>query len=188
MTKNKKLTKRILFFTSSILLLTSCGGEDEAQFNEDGEYVANDSIIEYDIDQERVSAVEFNNELSLMQEDMLNMIEILFLSDSASVMANHENALFEAQINLSELDNMEFDGTELDFVAKMKELMNFYIDELDNGFREIIPLLQKVDLTDAEVKTLDEYDQDFANREKEIFLEVFAAQDEFAAANNISLE
>ena len=73
-------------------------------------------------------------------------------------------------------------------VHKMKDLMNFYIDELDNGFREIIPLIQAPELSDAEVKTLDEYDQNFANREKEIFLEVFAAQDEFAAANNISLE
>lgn len=192
MIRKKKPIKRIRFFICSIslslLILFSCNGDAETSGEVDGVYVRQDSIVEYELDENRLSAVDFNNELTLMQEDMLNVIETLFLSDSAMIETNHENTLFEAQMNLSELEQMQFDGSEDKFVEEMKNLMNFYIDELENSFIEIIPLIKKTELTDAEIEILDQYDRTFADREKEIFMKIFEAQDEFAEANNISLE
>ncbi|MBD3639123.1 MAG: hypothetical protein HUJ25_17340 [Crocinitomicaceae bacterium] len=171
-----------------LLALLSCGGNTAVDDDPDNGSIPQDSIIEYDIDEDRVSAVEFNNELTLMQEDMLRMMETLFTSDTGEVDINYENAVFEAQINLDELKEKEFDGSEKEYIAKMKKLMNFYLDELNNGFRDILPLLRKADLNEAELKQLEEYDRNFVAKEKELFMEVFAAQDAFAEKNNISLQ
>jgi hypothetical protein len=169
------------------VICISCGSNELEELTEQ-DYVLNDSIIEYDIDEERVSAVDFNNDLSLMQEDMLYITEKLFLSDTSMVVVNHENAIFEAQINLAELDEMKFDGTEEPFVLEMKKLMTFYLDELNTGFMEIIPLLKKSTLSSDEEAQLDAYDLSFVSKEKEIFMQIFEVQNEFARVNNISLQ
>ena len=162
-------------------------GEETNNDSDNNESDNDSSIVEFDIDSSRVTAVDFNNELTLMQNDMLFMLDVLFRSDSASAELNHENALFEAQMSMAELDEMEFDGSEVDFVREMKELMNFYIKELEGEFKMILPLLKKSELSADEDEMLSNYDQRFALDEKAYFMKVFEAQDAFAAQHNIEL-
>lgn len=177
-----------IHFISFLLFLFSCGGEgDHEGVSKDNGTDKDSSIVEFNLDASRVSAVEFNNELTLMQNDMLSIISALFQSDSSNARINHENALFEAQVNLSELDAMEFDGSETAFIKEMKNLMNFYITELGGEFKEIIPLLEKSVLSKEEKARLRKYDERFALDEKACFMKVFSEQDEFAEINNIEL-
>lgn len=166
------------------ILLFSCGtGSDDHNMD----LTPEDTLSELPINEERVSAVEFNNELTLMQTDMLDLVEKLFQSDTNEVETNLDNVLFQVEINLADLDEMEFDGSEDQFIKEMKELMTWYKTELQGDFKSIIPLLKKSKLTDAERKQLKAYDISFAEQEEALFIDVFAAQDSFAVANNIEL-
>ncbi|UKN02460.1 hypothetical protein K6119_02855 [Paracrocinitomix mangrovi] len=168
------------------LLIVSCGGNETAETTE--ENIDTNSNSEIIIDQERVSAVEFNNELTFMQHDMLSLVSELFQSDSANIEANYSNILFEIDIKLDKLSKMSFDGTETPFVNAMTDLVEFYKEEMNGEFQEIMPLLKKADLSSAELDQLDAYDLAFAKREKAMFEKVIEEQDKFAKQHNIRLE
>lgn len=178
--------KQFLIGTLAIFLC-ACGGNDSHEGGDSVDNDTTDNLVVYDLDEDRISAVEFNNEMTLMQEDMLNVIGILFQSDSSNAKINYDNALFEAEINLSELKDKSFDGSEKTFVAEMKNLMNFYISELKGDFKTILPLLEKSELSDKENQMLKDYDEKFAFEEKEIFMKVIEEQDKFAKKHNIKL-
>ena len=192
--KKKLIQRTIQFFTCSMLksvlpisclMLIACGGKGD-QGNID--LTPNDTLGEVQMNQERVSAVDFNNNITLMQEDLLTAIDYLFISDFMDVQANLDNTLFEVEMKQAELHEMSFDGSEAAFVAQMDSLLSFYKSELSGGFREIMPVLLHEELTDEDLDVLDAYDLVFAAKEKKAFERVFEAQDAFAETNNISLE
>jgi len=176
--------KLLVYFLPLFLMFFSCGPSDDGYMELD----ANDSIVEYDIDEERTSALDFNNELTLMQQDILDAMDVLFQSDSSNVDLNVENTLFEIDMHLGELHSLEkFEGGQ-DFIASMVDLMEFYQKELNEGFQDVVPLLKSNDLSDSQKDELEAYDISFATQEKEYFEVVILAQEKFAQDNNISLE
>ena len=174
-----------IFFILPIFLFSCSEAVEDSSENDIAE---SDSLITgIVIDEDRFTAVEFNNELTYMQEGMLDQIDILFASDSSNVDLNLENAIFEAQSNLLKLDEMEkFENSE-NFVQAMKDLFAFYDKELSNDFQSIADILKKTELTDADDKTLEAYDLQFSEKEATAFQKVFETQDAFAAENKIRL-
>jgi len=174
----------VVYFSSFFFLIYSCGPSDDGNMELD----ATDSIVEFDIDSERTSALDFNNELTLMQQDILDAMDILFQSDSTNIDLNLENTLFEIDMHLEELRSLNsFDGG-AGFVKSMFDLMLFYQEELEGGFQEMVPLLKKSELSESEKNQLEAYDISFAAQEKEYFETVIMVQEDFAQENNISLE
>jgi hypothetical protein len=171
------------------LTLISCGqGKPEVDTGEDTEIDGTDTITEFDMSEERLSAVDFNNELTLMQESLLDQMELLFLSDSASVDLNLENTLFEIDLSMQSLNAMKAPDNSEGFLAAMKNLLAFYKAEVSTGFTEIVPLLKMETLTKKQQQQLSDYDLVFAEQEKAWFDTVFVEQEKFAQANNIKLE
>lgn len=169
--------------------IIACNNSDDTDDPEASNDTSNgDVIIEYDLDEGRISAVEFNDELSLMMEGMLNQVDVLFQSDSANIQQNLDNALFEADVNISSLSNMnqnEFKGA-INFIESVRLLMEFYRDEFKNVFPKIVvPAIRN---PNADQSELDVYDADFALREKQLFDSIAVYQDQFARLNNIRLE
>ena len=162
----------------------SCGPSDDGYMDLD----ATDSIVEFNIDEERTSALDFNNDLTLMQQDILDAMDVLFQSDSANIDLNLENTQFEIEMHLGELRSLEnYEGGK-DFVKSMVDLMQFYQRELKGDFQEIVPLLKSNALSDSDKDELEAYDISFAAKEKEHFETVINVQEKFAQENNISLE
>ncbi|MEO9533343.1 MAG: hypothetical protein ABJG68_10420 [Crocinitomicaceae bacterium] len=172
-----------LFF---IVLLSACGSSVDSENNMD--LSSTDTIFEYDENQEKLSAVEFNNELTTMQNGMLNQIDLLFQSDSSDVDINLENAIFEASLNLDKLAALSNQEGGMEFVAAMSALMEFYRDELSDNFGEVKEILKKSTFSDENDQFLKEYDLSFAKEEERLFQQVFEAQEQFANENSIKLE
>lgn len=177
-------SKFILGISVLFVLLDSCAGSDSGNMD----ITPQDSLVEFEMNEQRLTAVDFNNEISLMQDDLLNAIDYLFMSDSADIEMNLENTLFEIDMNLSELNSMTFDGSEEKLVAAMKDLLSFYQNELNGEFREVVPVLQLSELDEKNMLFLDAYDLRFVELEEAAFLKVSMAQEEFALANNIKLQ
>jgi hypothetical protein len=174
---------------SLFIILLSCGQHKPGvDTGEDTEIDGSDTITEFDMSEERLSAVDFNNELTLMQESLLDQMETLFLSDSASVDLNLENTLFEIDLSKQSLEAMKAPDNSEGFLTAMKNLLNFYEAELTTGFSEIVPLLKMQTLTKKQQQQLSDYDLTFAEQEKAWFDTVFLEQEKFAVANNIKLE
>jgi len=173
------------------VLMFSCGSSENLDaFNLDKDSLENNNfIVEYDMNPDRLSAVEFNNELTLVQEQMLDLISVLFQSDSSTVDHNLENILFEIDLTSSRLKSSNVPNSGNDYLNKVLALLSFYKDELTGNFSSsIIPILKKEKLTEKEIKKLNDYDLNFAEREHALFDSIFAAQDKFAKHNNIKLE
>lgn len=162
--------------------LFSCSGSAE----DPSDSIVEDSLGGVQIDESRVSAVEYNDQLSLMQQDVVDMITVLFNSDTSEVDLNLENTLFEIDMNLTELDEMEFEGGEA-FRDETRSFLLFYKEELNGGFQEIVPLLRRADLSQDEIDQLNAYDLEFAEKEKAAFEKVSLAQEEFASEHDIYL-
>ena len=177
-----------LIYSFSFLFLIACGDSNTTDSGTQT-FEALDTIKEFDMNENRLSAVDFNNELTLMQERMLDLISELFLSDSSNVDLNLENTLFELEVNRQNIDLMNpNDGESIEFARCQKNLIQFYTDELNGKFKEIIPLLKKNNLTKKQKDELTNYDIYFAEQEKIWFDSVFIAQENFAKANNIKLQ
>ena len=175
-----------LFAAVIAFMLMACGSSTDSESNMD--LSTTDSIFEYQENEQKLTAVEFNNELTNMQNGILNQIDALFQSDSSSVDINLENAIFETNLNLNQLSGMtEQKGAE-GFVSAMKDLMSFYKDELSNNFEQVKFILKKPVFSDEDKVFLDEYDLSFATKEEELFKNVFAEQEKYAKQNNILLE
>jgi hypothetical protein len=149
---------------------------------------SNDSIFEYEENEEKLTAVQFNNELTAIQNGMLNQIDLLFQSDSSNVDINLENAIFEANLNLDRLSSFDKQAGGQDFVAAMTDLLGFYKEELSNNFSPIRNILKKYEFFEDDKMYLDNYDRQFARKEEELFKVVFEKQEVFALENNIKLE
>ncbi len=174
-----------LFFLLPIVLFSCSGSTEDDNSSEVSE---SDSLSsEIVIDEERVTAVEFNNELTYMQEGMLDQVDILFASDSSNVDLNLENAIFEAQSSLQKLEVMETFENSDEFMNAMKDLFRFYEEELSQNFGNIAIILKKENLSEVDDNTLEAYDLSFSQKEAEAFEKVFETQDAFAAENKIRL-
>lgn len=175
--------KQVIFL--SPIFLFACGStEISGTYDVSG----NDSITEISMNEIKLSAVDFNNEMTFMQSGMLDQIDALFASDSTNIDLNLENTLFEVELNLTSLENMKApDGGEV-FLECMKALMNFYKTEFTGPFNEIVALLKKPDWTKEDEKKVNEFDERFAADEFLLNEKVSQAQSDFAKANNIQLE
>ncbi|WP_027418509.1 hypothetical protein [Crocinitomix catalasitica] len=145
-----------------------------------------DGIIEYDLNEDRIDAVQFNNNLSMIQQNVSRQIELLFQSDSIDIQQNYENTLFEIEINLHELKSYEVENGE-NFLKAITDLLIFYKNELTNDFPELIEIIKSGVKNENELERLNEYDVKFAKEEAEYLEIIFQEQDTFAAINNIKL-
>ncbi|MFT4600359.1 MAG: hypothetical protein ACI857_000533 [Arenicella sp.] len=167
------------------IFILSCADSESASPEESSEDSDNSSGII--MDEERLTAVDFNNELTYMQDGMLDQVDILFASDSSNVDLNLENAIFEAESSLQKLDATEKFVNSEDFVNAMLDLFNFYKDELSNNFGSIAEVIKKRDLTKVDELLLETYDLEFSQKEAAAFDVVFEAQNAFATENKIRL-
>lgn len=166
----------------------ACGHEVKSDLNNLENVVDSTSIVEYEMDEERLSGVEYNNRLSLMQQRVLEQIDILFMSDTNKVDINHENARFEIQMNLTDLDNIVAPEGGDGFKLALQNLLLFYQTELDNGFNEVMPILKKTNLSNDEENILDAYSASFAEKEESLFIQIVTEQEEFATDNNFAIQ
>lgn len=177
-----------LIYVLPFLFLFACSGSNSTDSGTQT-FEASDTIKEFDMNENRLSAVEFNNELTLMQERMLGLITELFQSDSSNVDLNLENTLFELEVNRENIDWMfQPDDESTEFARCQSNLIQFYIDELNGKFKEIIPLLKQSKRSKKQNDELTNYDIYFAEQKKIWFDSVFIAQEKFAKANNIKLQ
>ena len=109
-------------------------------------------------------AVDFNNEITFMQEGILNQVETLFRSDSVSVDLNLENTLFEIDLNLSSLSQMKIAAGGDSLVLAMIGLHEFYKNEFTGEFQKVAELLKKAEWTKKEEDFINTYDENFAKQ------------------------
>jgi len=176
--------KKVSWILGVFLCACGAGPSDQGNQNLDG----TDTIKEFDMSEQRLSAVDFNNEMTFMQEGILSQVDVLFKSDSLTVDINLENTLFELELNLKSLENMKSPEGGDDFITAMENLMLFYRSEFSGPFQEIIPLLKKAEWTKADEKKVSDYDVNFVAQEKSWFDTVIVAQEQFAKSNNIKLQ
>ncbi|MFT5822483.1 MAG: hypothetical protein ACI8ZM_003739 [Crocinitomix sp.] len=174
-------------------LMLSCSEEIET-IGPDNSFNLTDtisnSIIEYDLNEDRLSAVEYSNELSFAQQHAYDQINILFLSDPTTINQNFDNAVFDIALKAKDLDNLPvYEGGKA-FHDAVANLLQFYDDELTTGFVKILPLLEK----EAEERSRDEeyrvidYDEQFAIKEVAFFDAIALEQGKFARANNFKTQ
>ncbi len=147
-------------------------------------------IVEYPVNEVKLSAVEYNNQLSLIQKSVWDQIETLFTSDSAHADQNYSTAVFEIETKLVDLKKMPVTEGGEEMKLALIHLCEFYQRELNSNFKPILPLLKKSleELTTAERKQMDAFDIEFAVQEKDLLLLFMEKQDAFAAANNFQLQ
>lgn len=137
---------------------------------------------------EVLSPVDFNNEISFMQDGILSQIDALFQSDSTNIDVNFENTIFEIDLNFESLNAMKIPAGGDSLKTAMLDFMTFYKAELNGEFQTIIPLLKKPEWSKAEEKQVQDYDVKFADQEKIRFDKVIFEQEKFAKANRIELQ
>lgn len=170
--------------------LFSCVGTEQNESLEllDSVDALNGVIYEQNLDENKLDAVSFNNELTLIQEALLTQVDQVFTSDSSNIEQNIDNALFELELKGEALSRINAPDGGTDFKNAVAALIAFYKEEFQVKFPKLIPLIQKKSVTPQEQKTLDEYDRDFAKQEEELFMTVFEAQTAFSLTNKMRLE
>jgi hypothetical protein len=177
----------IKIFSINLLFvgLISCGPADNK--GSDMNFEATDSLVGFELNETRITAVELNNELTFMQSGIIDLIYTLFASDTGEVDLNLENTMFEIDLNINRLNELKSEKGAEEFANAMIELMEFYKSELSSEFLDIVPILKKAEYSEADEKKLDAYDLRFVSEEKAAFDIVVLAQEAFAKNNNISL-
>lgn len=178
------MMKSSLIFITSVLF-ASCGPADNP--GSDMDFEATDSLVEFELNETRITAVELNNELTFMQNGIIDLVYTLFGSDTGEVDLNLENTMFEIDLNINRLNELESEKGAEEFANAMTDLMEFYKSELSSEFLDIVPILRKAEYSEADKKKLDAYDLRFVSEEKAAFEKVISAQEAFAKNNNISL-
>lgn len=173
-------------FYIACFFLLSCGGNSTG--NDNQVIGGTDTIKEFEMSEPRLTAVDFNNEMTFMQDAILKQVDELFNSDSTNIDLNLENTLFELDLNIESLENMKAPENSETFVTAMKNLMVFYRSEFNGPFQDVVTLIKKANWTKADEKKVNDYDKNFVTAEKAWFDTVFAEQEKFATANNIKLE
>lgn len=169
-------------FLIPVFFLVSCGGDVIETTT-----VTNENEVA-ETSAEVLTPVDFNNEVSFMQDGVLSQIDALFQSDSSTIDVNFENTIFEIDLNIESLKAMKIPAGGDSLKVAMLEFMNYYKIELNGEFQTIIPLLKKPEWTKAEEKQVQDYDLKFANEEKVMFDKVISEQEKFAKANRIELQ
>lgn len=169
-------------FLIPAFVLFSCGGDT----SETTSTIAENEVVETTA--EVITPVDFNNEISFMQDGILSQIDALFQSDSLSIDLNFENTIFEIDLNIESLNAMKVPAGGDSLKTAMLDFMNFYKSELNGEFQSIIPLLKKPEWSKAEEKQVQDYDVKFADQEKIKFDKVISEQEKFAKANRIELQ
>ncbi len=170
-----------------LVFIVSCGGEVEEEVENLDQVENNEDIVEYDLDENRLNAVDFNNEMSNIMGSAVNSVDVLFSSDSSNIAINLDNAIFEMEMNLHKLEGIENIGNSEKFKVAVEDLLNFYLQEFNGDFNTIVPIVQKAEFTDEDDAVLDAYDIGFADEEKKLSDLINVEQEAFAAANNIKL-
>jgi hypothetical protein len=167
-------------FLIPVFVLVSCGGDSAETITNTNEDIERSA--------EAISPVDFNNEISFMQDGMLAQIDALFQSDSSTIDMNFENTIFEIDLNIESLNAMKIPIGGDSLSTAMLDFMNYYKSELNGEFQAIIPLLKKPEWSKAEEKQVQDYDVKFAEEEKVWFDKVISEQAKFAKANRIELQ
>lgn len=136
----------------------------------------------------QLSPVDYNNEITFMQDGIFNQVTDLFHSDSASVDENFENTMMELDLNQERLESMDTPEGGEALKNVMIEFFDFYRNALQGDFQEILVLLKKSNWTNLEADQVAAYDAQFAADEKEMFDRVTAIQVEFANHHKIRLQ
>lgn len=163
--------------------------ENESFFNPDSDTLES-GIIEYDLNEMKLSAVDFNNELSFIQQNVWDQLDLIFTVDSSKVVDQFETTLFEIDMKLADLDQMYVPNGAENLLKSLVDLLTYYNEELSQKMKPLLPLLKiPVDhLTGEEAAKLNDFDINFAAKEKELVLVFAAEQDRFAAANNFQMK
>ncbi len=172
-------------------LVYSCGSEESNQEVKDELIVdtLENGIVEYELNESKLSAVDFNNKLTLIQQSIYDQINILFLSEPLSVEQNLDNAIFELELKSNDLQNTEEPDGGGDFKGVLMDLIKFYRNELTGEFQAMIPILE----TEFDQRTREEdyhlidYDEQFAIKEAAHFELIKIEQEKFASANNFKI-
>jgi len=175
------------------LLLVACSGNEELEngpvHNPESDTLES-GIIEYDLNEVKVSAVDFNNELSFIQQNVWDQLDLIFTVDSSKVVDQFETTLFEIDMKLADLNKMYIPTGGENLLKCLVDLLNYYSEELSQKMKPLLPLLKMpVDqLTEKEAAELNQFDITFAQKEKQLVLEFATEQDAFAASNNFQME
>jgi len=177
--KSKIYSSIVILF----LLTAACSEEKMPPQNESFD----DRQEVYHMNTDKLAAVDVNNLISGMQKKSLELIDSLFNADSASVENKMSELLFELEVcinRLSEIDNLP----EVEpFILAVTNLLSFYKTEVETNFKTFVPLIYKRGRSDDEQALLDDYDSNFVKKEAELFGHIINAQEVFATANNIIL-
>ncbi|MBN4071225.1 hypothetical protein JYT72_01820 [Crocinitomix catalasitica] len=173
------------------LLLFSCGSETtEADTEGTAEQSDTSSIIEFDLNEERLDAVSYNNRLNSILAGTLDNIDLLFASDASNIEENLGNVLFDLDLNYLAVSEtmVPTDDEEQPFRDALLELLAFYINELQGSFSsDIVPIIASSSTSDIDEATLETYDELFSIEEDELYQRFLRAQEQFALENNIKL-
>lgn len=172
--------KKYIIIQVVFLFLISCGSP---------EHVEESTSDTTSVSQNNQSneAVDFNNEITFMQEGILNQVETLFRSDSGSIDLNLENTLFEIDLNLSGLSQMKIATGGDSLVSAMIGLHEFYKNEFTGEFQKVAELLKKAEWTKKEEDFISTYDENFAKQEAALVQKIIEHQNEFANLHRIEL-
>ncbi len=166
-----------------VIGLMACGGESTTE-SDLSTSTDSTTIVEYEMDNERLSAVEYNNEFTLMQQQVLDQIDVLFKSDTGNVVTNHQNALFEVNLKLNDLERMNPPQGGEQFKNALNDLFVFYKKQLNGDFEAVMPIMQKAEISEQENEALETFSEQFALKEDSLFQNILSAQETFAAENN----
>jgi hypothetical protein len=118
--------------------LSACNNSTE-KLDENGENSEEDStgIIEYSLNEEKLSAVEYNNRLSLMQQGIFEKINRLFVADTNLIRNSLDNVKFELELNLNDLKKITPPAGGEAFKTALENLLNFYKTEMNGGLKKL---------------------------------------------------
>lgn len=180
---------RKVILSGVILSLVACGGESSVNTEEDGNDTIENGLVEFELDEDRMSAADFNNELMQFMNSAIEAINSVFAAEGPDVDINHQNALFELDILISKCRELDSGGADGDkFKSSVMDLLEFYHNECNGGMAEVMVPLQKKDhLSKEDQKKLQDYDDYFAAEEVRLVDSIVRYQETFAALNNIEL-
>ncbi len=168
---------------STVLILTSCENEVETEAlpQEDSPEVV------YQMNESKLSAVDANNLISSIQKSSLDLVDSLFQADSGAIDSKMSTLLFELDVNLNRLDEIEPLPEISPFISAVKDLIVYYQTEISSNFTALVPLIHKKDKTKEELEKLEDYDRSFVEKEAELFYKIVETQEAFAKENSILL-
>lgn len=154
-------------------------------------YVAYSTFLKTDI---HVDAIAYNN--AVVEEQNLLTQKFLVFNTKLSTdtlteeeVIEEHNKLFEgAQIALVNMQNIEKAEGSDEFTTAAQELVAFYIDILDNEYREIIEAAYADEVTLEEADRIELIVESITTQENELLNNFVETQQEFAAGSGFELQ